>query len=161
MLEIPMCSFYLQKLSLWNGWPFLYYAGSRISVFCFYFWWYVNWLTLRLLSVASLNRALNSEILVLREGLDQGFVFLPLFQGTCYLGSHVDGEWASMMRWHHRTIMRHMWMLVKESHLLKKVCMKELRGVRGEDMEKNIHTDAQRYCKYSGMQAVLEKSNSC
>ena len=52
-------------------------------------------------------------------------------------------------------------MLVKELHLLKNVCMKELRGVRAEGMEKNIHTGAQRYCKYSGMQAVLEKSNSC
>ena len=50
--------------------------------------------------MASLNRALDSEILVLREGLDQGFMSLPLFQDTCYLGSHVGGEWAFMMRWH-------------------------------------------------------------
>ena len=49
-------------------------------------------------------------------------------------------------------------MLVNELHLLKKVCMKALEASELKAWRKT-YTDTQRYFKYSGMQAVLEKSN--
>lgn len=65
------------------------------------------------------------------------------------------------MRRPRAAIMRHTWALVNALHLLKKVCMKQLRGVRAEGTGRKTQGLTLRYFKYRAMQTMLEQSRGC